>query len=67
MDNFCSSCGIVLVMTIKHSIASKARWNKLTPEEKYDRMSKAGKARWVGKTKEERREYALKMVKARKK
>lgn len=54
-------------MTKKHSVASKARWVKISSEERKKRMSLLAKMRWAKIGKKERRNIALKMVEARKK
>lgn len=53
-------------MSIKHSLASKARWAKMTDEQKAARMSKISITRWSKINKDTRKKIALSLVAARK-
>jgi hypothetical protein len=52
-------------MSLKHSLASKARWANISVEDKKKKMSNVAQNRWNKMSKEERSEYARMMLRAR--
>jgi hypothetical protein len=56
---------IDMTSTIKHSLASKARWKKITKEERKRRMSLLAKKRWAKINAASRTAYAIKMLEKR--
>lgn len=54
-------------MAETHSIARKKVWEKKSPEERFEIMSKVSFKKHAKLSEEEKRAYALKLVEARKK
>lgn len=52
-------------MSLKHSIASKKRWEGISKEERRRIMSERGRQRWSSMTRQEKKEAIEKMVYAR--
>lgn len=52
-------------MTIKHSVASKARWSGVSTEERSKKMRAIVKNKWKNMTKKQRAEQLKKMIAGR--
>ncbi len=52
-------------MSIKHSLASKARWAKVPADKRSEQMSKIASIRMKNKTPAERKAIAMGLVRAR--
>ena len=54
-------------MSLKNSEGQKARWKKLSANERSEKMRSLSRKRWGKMNDDERRAYSLKLVRARRK